>query len=360
MTKDSMNNMSGGGVVVATTKLVVASPAAPKTSTSNKNSNTLKHSLRSAIVANQKEVLMLEDAVLVRAEENIMHDEEITSVESNDDPNNLHCMDDEDDLDDEEENDVDQAILTVSLLSSMEHTNKSNKDDVVVDDAGNFSSGGNDDGDDLPKRRLRKRRRAGQDLERLEHFQSSREGGLARQQQPRNPAIVVVPSAKKNVRIKDQRNLTARLLRSVPTGPMRSRLPSISERVPNPLSKFDSHIASSNEITISQTSAKATFEDSDTNFMPIFSDEPASVSVETPTPIDIARKVNFSETSSSSSSLMNNRMRGLSIDLDCESLKEKIRTFFIPSSRLTIAVSLSHLNLVFCSGYRGSRPRISR
>lgn len=119
----------------------------------------LKHSLRSATKA--KVVEELEEAALIREEEKIMvvHDEEITSEEDvGSESTDIHGK-------------MERAMLTVALVSS------------VVEENRKRSHSEADDSSDPSKHRygLRRRRRAaGEDLKRLEHFQSSTEGGLAR------------------------------------------------------------------------------------------------------------------------------------------------------------------------------------
>jgi hypothetical protein len=290
MTND--NTMIGGGVVTATlTSVTTTTPATA----------TLKRSLLAPAQSNQ-DILLLEDAVLVHEEDKLMHDEEITSVESNE--VEIDDADEDDDIG-EAENDVDQTLLTVAIVNSLDKTkNKAEASDSFKD-------------------RLRKRRRrSGQDLERLEHFQTSGEGALARQPQP--PPVLIssslTPSAnatttsaasqpKRNVRIKTEHLIPSRLLRPALSS-VRQRLPSISETVPNPLLN-DIPAAADDTSTIKR-------EENSNSFpypMSTFSDEPASISVETPIATsDGSRKVNF--TADTSSFMSSHRLRGLSIDFD--------------------------------------------
>jgi hypothetical protein len=236
-----------------------------------------------------------------------MHDEEITSVESNE--VEIDDADEDDDIG-EAENDVDQTLLNVAIVNSLDKT----KNEAEASDS--F------------KDRLRKRRRrSGQDLERLEHFQTSGEGALARQPQP--PPVLISsllsPSAnattnsaasqpKRNVRIKTEHLIPSRLLRPAPSS-VRQRLPSISETVPNPLLN-DIPAAADDTSTIVPSNIKK--EENSNSFpypMSTFSDEPASISVETPIATsDGSRKVNF--TADTSSFMSSHRLRGLSIDFD--------------------------------------------
>jgi hypothetical protein len=124
----------------------LVNPAAP--------GSGLKHSLRSATRAKEEE---LEEATLIREEEKVMdeNDEEITSEEDSETA--------------EAAEKVERTMLTVALVNSAVEGRK------LSDDSGDPS--------DSSKHRygLRKRRRqSGEDLKRLEHFQSTTEGGLAR------------------------------------------------------------------------------------------------------------------------------------------------------------------------------------
>lgn len=116
----------------------------------------LKHSLRSASKA-KAEAERLEEVALMKEEEKMMmDDEEITSEEDNDDETRERTM------------------LTVALVKSVVETRPA--------DSGPRSPGGDSQSS---RYGLRKRRRAsGSDLERLEHFQSSKDGGLARGTKP--------------------------------------------------------------------------------------------------------------------------------------------------------------------------------
>jgi hypothetical protein len=116
--------------------------------------SALKHSLRSATRAKDEE---LEEAALIREEEKVMDedDEEITSEEDYETAEGAEK--------------VERTMLTVALVNSAVEGRK------LSDDSG--------DPTDPSKHRygLRKRRRqSGEDLRRLEHFQSTTEGGLAR------------------------------------------------------------------------------------------------------------------------------------------------------------------------------------
>jgi hypothetical protein len=295
MTND--NTMIGGGVVTASlTSVTTTTPATA----------TLKRALLAPAQSNQ-DILLLEDAVLVHEEDKLMHDEEITSVESNE--VDFDDADEDDDIG-EAENDVDQTLLNVAIVNSLDKT----KDEAET-------------GDSFKDRLRKRRRRSGQDLARLEHFQTSGEGALARQPQP--PTVLIssslTPSAnattsvasqpKRNVRIKTEHLIPSRLLRPASSS-ARLRLPSISETVPNPLLN---DIPSTADAISTMLPSKIKKEENNDSFpypMSTFSDEPASISVETPIATsDGSRKVNF--TADTSSYMSSHRLRGLSIDFDC-------------------------------------------
>jgi hypothetical protein len=120
----------------------------------NSATTGLKHSLRSATRAKEEQ---LEEATLIREEEKVMDedDEEVTSEEDSETADAAEKME--------------RTMLTVALVNSVVDARK------LSDDTG--------DPTDPSKHRygLRKRRRqSGEDLKRLEHFQSTTEGGLAR------------------------------------------------------------------------------------------------------------------------------------------------------------------------------------
>lgn len=117
-------------------------------------SSELKRVLRSAQKKGRQHVDPEEDSTLVKEEEKIM-DEEITSED--DETTNAAAAN------------MERKLLTVALVKSVVETGKA-------------SSGTDDKGDNkTPRYGLRKRRRpAGRDLERLEHNQSTKNGGLAR------------------------------------------------------------------------------------------------------------------------------------------------------------------------------------
>lgn len=289
---------------------------------------TLKHSLRSATKAKQEAAVLEEEAVLLHEEEKMMHDEEITSVESNEHDNIL----DEEENDNDDDDDVERTMLNVALMKSVvdqQHNNNPGEKEAVTVDAaavGEGIGGENGANDDLLKHRLRKRRRrSGQDLERLERCQSTSEGGLAVHGQHQNHAAAkpkVISTAASATAARPKTGFATRSLRSTQTPTTLSsktpNLPSISEIVPNPLSKalpaapIPSKIkVETATLTIASTNAACTVPCP----LSAFSDDPAAVSVETPA-LNDSRKVNFSEPSLSAMS--SNRMRGFSIDLDCK------------------------------------------
>jgi hypothetical protein len=118
----------------------------------------VKHSLRSNDNSNADAETFFEEAALVKEEEKLMEDEEITS---------------EEDIDDA---DVD-ANITVALVKSLVDNHA-----PVARPTTRLLPAATTTGSDSNRRYgLRKRRRqSGADLERLEHFQSSKDGGLAR------------------------------------------------------------------------------------------------------------------------------------------------------------------------------------
>lgn len=133
----------------------------------------------------------LEDMALVKAEENLISpDEEITSVEDNVSGRDTSAV---------EESAVEEALVTVAIVNSVVEANSDPSgrkgrvlDSSVVDSGDGGGTSTKDavasDGDRV-RYGLRKRRRtAGSALERLEHFQSSKDGGLARTNcTPMNP-----------------------------------------------------------------------------------------------------------------------------------------------------------------------------
>jgi hypothetical protein len=146
--KMTLDNGIGGTTVVAAT-----SSAAAATSP-----GSMKHSLRSAVVAQadaaETELLVKEEEKLM-ASNDVVEDEEVTSEEE--EPDNEA---------------TERAMLTVALVKSVVETRALNYPGApsgAPSSPGSHAYG------------LRKRRRAsGQDLERLEHFQSTKDGGLAR------------------------------------------------------------------------------------------------------------------------------------------------------------------------------------
>lgn len=264
------------------------------------SSSSLKHSLRSATKA-KKETLE-EEAVLVHDEEKMMNDEEVTSVESNDD------------------DDVERTMLTVALMKSVVDQR------IPVDkDADDAAATCNNNNDDSLKQRLRKRRRrSGQDLERLERFQSTSEGGLAHSASATATADVKKPE-KTISRPKPERTTSSSLrsLRTALDRPLsKAPLPSISEnefvlnslsdQIPQSLHGTNIKLEAS---TMTSAAAKAAFPAPCPLLAATFLDDFTVAIVESPTAInDGLRKVNFTEPLCETTA----RMRGFSIDLDCE------------------------------------------
>jgi hypothetical protein len=163
--------------------------------------------------------------VVLMNEEEKMLDEEVTSIEDNDHEETSELS-------------VEDTMMTVALVKS------------VVEAHGR---GGNDDDDaggkDNPSEAkeggrygLRKRpRAAGQDLARLEHFQTTNEGGLARLAKPLAPTERISPqdaaAAQKNE--KPPPSTTARRRGSQTRPPPVVMVPDsqLSSSVPNPLSR---------------------------------------------------------------------------------------------------------------------------
>lgn len=141
----------------------------------------MKHSLRSAAAAKDaNDAERLEDEALIKEEDKMMEDEEITSDE---------------DADGEDDKDVtERAMLTVALVKSVVDSrgeaaaagDQRREAAAAPPPPASAESGGGGAGEppESPNSHrygLRKRRRAsGHDLDRLETFQSSNAGGLAR------------------------------------------------------------------------------------------------------------------------------------------------------------------------------------
>jgi hypothetical protein len=344
MTND--NTMTGGVVTTTLTSVV--------TTTTPDVAAVLKRTLRNPP---KQEVVVFEDAVLVAEEDKLLlqEDEEITSVESNE-----VDIGDDDDMGDEDEaeNDVEQALFTVALVKSLEPADLGGPSAGPAPAAASASLALAPTDDDGSKHRLRKRRRRfGQDTDETgddvptQSAATTGDGGTTLVAPPRDsrpPPLALIPSTltpplglvnttaaataaaaatvtKRNVRIKTEKIVSSRLLRSGPSAAVaasinagRQRLPSISETsVPNPLLN---DIPSTIEDVSMILPSKIKKEDSTDSFFPCpmshLSDEPASISVETPiASADGSRKVNF--TADTSSMTSNQRMRGLSIDFDC-------------------------------------------
>jgi len=259
----------------------------------------LKHSLRSATKAKaaaaESSEEFNEEAAFIKEEEKMMaEDEEVTSEE-------------------EDHETVERTMLTVALVKSVVDRHKSSGDDT-------HDTGGKDDEDTKQRYGLRKRRRpAGEDLKRLEHFQSTKEGGLARQKHEQ-PKAAQHPSAAAPMPLPPQ--LKRDPASSHPGAPSlsSSREPpqvpiSNASSVPNPLSSKavqpPSILLPSSASKVSKPDLSASFPSTVPCPLPAatFEGKPESTaSLEEPVE---KRRVTINETA-------NNRMRGFSIDMDCK------------------------------------------
>ena len=295
----------------------------------------------------------------MQEEEKLIMDEEVTSVESNDD-----------------EDEAERTLLTVALMKSVVDQKRSTGDGgdaaaavgVTIAKSGTagtlapavISGGGGtakssesvmDKPGEPMKQRLRKRRRqAGQALERLERSQTTNERGLA-------IAAVRGPKLKPLSTVRNPPEISISL--SVPN-PLSVPIPPIAESLslpilppppppPPPPGETSQKARGNNKIYHIEPSSSSTLVTtamaapltvaSAPNFtvpcpLPAASFEPASVvempAADAPAPVSIdaeledRRKVNFDESLP--------RMRGFSIDLDCkyiESLVEKENDFVL-------------------------------
>lgn len=281
------------------TTVVTASPSSSAAATSP---GSMKHSLRSAVVA---QVDAAETALLVNEEEKLMATNDI--------------VDDEEVTSEEEEPDneaTERAMLTVALVKSVVETRALNHPGAP---AGTPSSPG------AHAYGLRKRRRpSGQDLERLEHFQSTKDGGLARvakapdvstaptgsaallQHPPQEP-----PKLKKSVDSRDMKP---------PARPPRppNLVQSAASSVPNPLlNKMDSPATAPVSATVHLESLSSYLlpdQDPGRNAFPVAVASEAQVAGASAESAD-RRKVTINEPELSS------RKRGFSVDLDCTCLR---------------------------------------
>lgn len=205
--------------------------------------STLKRSLRSATRVQSEQ---LEEAALIKEENQMLDDEEVTSEEEGDGDGDTV---------------VERTIFTVALVNSVVDSHQSSSD----------LSQKSDGSADNRKYGLRKRRRqSGEDLKRLEHNQMTKDGGLARQKDrtatqecdifgettaeiasaaaiPLPPATAPIETHKKvqtqpvitQLRVKDPPHVARKNNRRPlkPPKPMSTPILPSSSSVPNPLSK---------------------------------------------------------------------------------------------------------------------------
>jgi hypothetical protein len=267
---------------------LVHPPAAP---------STLKHSLRSAAKAKED----AEEKALMDEEEKLMEDEEVTSEEDPDD--------------DEEE--TERAMLTAALVNSVVESHSPKWHQAKAESEGKAKPDASDD--DSRRYGLRKRRRAsGKDLERLEHFQSSSDGGLARANRSSDsePDETMPPPPKVK---RGEPTKPSALKKTVASGYKSSAAHKPVTSVPNPLSK-----------QIQSTYAS----------LPTSGTLPAASSgALAPNPLSASellpekRKVTINEPKES-------RSRVFSIDLDCKWLLESPCWFLNNSSHVYLTVGL--------------------
>jgi hypothetical protein len=238
----------------------------------------LKHSLRSATKATSRakelEESAFQDAEEKMMDEVVMEDEEVTSVESVEDDDKME-----------------ETMMQVALMKSVVETTHNpggGSSDIIGDSK---------EKDGL-KQRLRKcRRRSGQDLERLEHLQSTSIGGMAQRvvKEEDHPAP---PVGKKRQRQPS----------SAADDRKRGSAPALSNSIPNPL---PSPLPSTEIRPGTKIKQEADFPDNLTSQLAAAA--PPNVSAESS---DNKRKVNFNEP-------MGTRTRGFSIDLDCKYLSSR-------------------------------------
>lgn len=250
--------------------------ASPSSSTSNATTTTasVKHSLRSATKAakqgssSSSTTTELEEhhELLVQEEEKLM--QRCVVVRGRGRPRRLPTVtevevqeeDDEEITSVEEEPDseaTERTMLTVALVQSVVEASSSSgtttgpaspATNTTIQSTGSGGGGGPPSPGGSHTYGLRKRRRpSGQDLERLEHFQSTKDGGLAR------VTVAVKPDDNEGDEPADDNALSAqakapppspKAKRNFPTSTVSSLLPppsiplSISSSVPNPLSQL--------------------------------------------------------------------------------------------------------------------------
>jgi hypothetical protein len=285
----TLDNGIGGTTVVSAT-----SSAATATSP-----GSMKHSLRSAVVAQvdaaETELLVKEEEKLM-AHNDVVEDEEVTSEEE--EPDNEA---------------TERAMLTVALVKSVVETRGLNHPGAPL---GTPSSPGSH------AYGLRKRRRpSGQDLERLEHFQSTKDGGLARVTKgPDSPTATAVRGSSPSLTLPQPaqdppkpKKVVGRRDMKPPALPPRppNLVQSGTSSVPNPLlNKMDSPATAPVSAKLdSLTSCLLPDQDTGRKVIPmVLVSDVLGVSSEAAD----KRKVTINEPD------LSNRKRGFSVDLDCK------------------------------------------
>jgi hypothetical protein len=337
---------------------------------------TMKHSLRSAAKAKAEADDDEAAALLAKEEEKLMAESDDGGI-----------VEDEEVTSEEEEPDTEateRAMLTVALVKSVVETRGGGGEGGGAtpgatagkgDTCGSENHGGGPGSPGYHAYGLRKRRRpSGQDLERLEHFQSTKNGGLARmakelsQAPPFAPAAIlssipkpsVVSSAVPVPPLQLQSHPKAKRLASGGRPPKaavsftnKPPIPplSASSVVPNPLSnKIDSPMTAPRhpgslsleavesfqlpERVIPRATAVAAAAFAKPDPMLSYSSEINS-QILPAEPLE-KRKVTINESG------LDSRKRGFSVDLDCTS----------PQPTVPAAAPLSFLTLVFARLYR--------
>jgi hypothetical protein len=269
----------------------------------------------------------LEDAALVKEEEQIMDvmDEEVTSVEDNHEDNHEETS----------ETSVEKTMMTVALVKSIvETTVETLGDDTAVKVEEEAAVKVEDEESPTTKEArygLRKRRRpSGQALERLEHLQSTTEGGLARSTDPKPPLVPAAappPVPRGPARIKKAATsapmpslaCTSRRpgkSESSPSSP-RVAIPTSISSVPNPLSK--AALPASGPPVVASATKNAPIVVPSSVPCPLPAEEPDEIvsappqaSVDPTSEANDRRKVTINEPAPTG-----NRIRGFSIDMDC-------------------------------------------
>lgn len=239
------------------------------------NPTSLRHALRSAAKGGTPTEERMEEAALIHAEEKML-DEEITS--------------------EEDEAPVDGDLYPVSIMKG----------------EGDEEEASDDEGGAKTRYGLRKRRRpTGQDLERLERCQTSDEGGLARSSSKER---LKKPSGSIDATAESDGGGTEKTTAS--TVAASPRIVPKTSLVPNPLALSAKASGPSETGTLpSRGSAKSATQDKSRTPMAVPCPLPAAPFEDAPEPVpstERAKKVNFQQPSEIG------RIRGFSIDMDCE------------------------------------------